>query len=581
MKEHKKTEAHLIDLILDRNNSTPNFALFIGAGASVSSGVKAATEMVEEWRYRLYEQSHSREKYEDWLSKQEWFNSDKEYSILFEKVCDTPAQRRTCVENCVKDVKPSWGYMYLANLITNNFFNVIFTTNFDDLLNEACFLYAELKPIVCAHDSAVANVRVTSARPKIIKLHGDFLYDDIKSTVLETSRLEQNMEDKFTQFAREYGLVIVGYGGRDDSIIKILKELIKTEGYFPHGIYWCVPRGAELSKKAKKLVGMNRVYWVEIEGFDEFMANLHKKSGLQLPDLIKDPYRATTDRLNTFISRTGIGLGGGEKIQNPIILEDMNLLQKTIKAFEGAISGKEEEVLDKLVPYAFLGRNAYLRHEYHDAIAYFKKADMLGSISREDMEFFSNSYLAVEDFKNAEIIIKRLMRAYPESPSTYSLEARLYKCAGNSDAALNSLQKALTYSRTNEMKSAILVALSNSKLLTNDFSGALADAEESLRLSKGERSAADINRSIALKKLGRVDEATKILNDVLKRETFHYFRAGAFAVLGNKRDMLKELKVAVEMNSASIIEAKTDPDFIDYRDDPKFKQIVYRQKPKK
>jgi tetratricopeptide (TPR) repeat protein len=581
MEKSKKTEEHLIDLILERNNSTPNFALFIGAGASVSSGVKLAAEMVEEWRYRLYEESHSREKYEDWLSKQEWFNSDKEYSILFEKVCDTPAQRRTCVENCVKDAKPSWGYMYLANLINNHFFNVIFTTNFDDLANEACFLYAELNPIVCAHDSAVANVRVTSARPKIIKLHGDFLYDDIKSTVPETSRLEQNMEDKFTQFAREYGLVVVGYGGKDDSIIMILKKLVETEGYFPHGIYWCFPTGAELSKKAKELIGMNRVYWVEIRGFDEFMADLHKKSRLQLPDLIKDPYKATTGRLNTFISRAGMGLEEGGRIQNPIILEDMNQLQKTIKAFEGAISGKEEEVLDKLVPYAFLGRNAYLGNEYHDAITYFKKAQMLGELGEEDMEELCFSYLFIEDFENAQSAIAQMMQAYPEMTMPPFLEARLYHYTGHPDKALVSLREALSYSKTNETKASVLTAFSNIKLLMNDFDGALADAEESVRLSKRERSAADINHSIALKKLGRVGEATKILDDVLKRETGHYLRACTFAALGNKRDMLKELEEAVETDISYIIAAKTDPDFIDYRDDPEFRQIVYRQKPKK
>jgi hypothetical protein len=104
------------------------------------------------------------------LKEQDWYQNDEEYSILFEMVYDKRSQRRIYIEDCVKDAKPSWGYIYLSNLIAHKYFNIVFTPNFDDLLNEACFLYADLRPIVCAHDSAVADVRLTSARPKIIKL---------------------------------------------------------------------------------------------------------------------------------------------------------------------------------------------------------------------------------------------------------------------------------------------------------------------------------------------------------------------------------------------------------------------------
>lgn len=210
---NKRDKNHLIHLIGRRSNRTPNFAFLIGAGASATSGVKTTTHMIAEWRLQLYKQSKSKNPFDVWLQKQDWYEDDDQYSILFEKVCDQSSQRRIYIEECVKDAKPSWGYIYLANIIAHNYFNVVFTPNFDDLLNEACFLYADLRPIVCAHDSAVVDIRVTSARPKIVKLHGDFLYDSIKNTISETETLEDNMRDKFKQFAREYGLVVIGYGG--------------------------------------------------------------------------------------------------------------------------------------------------------------------------------------------------------------------------------------------------------------------------------------------------------------------------------------------------------------------------------
>ena len=154
----RRDTTQLIDLIGRRSNNTPNFALLIGAGTSVSSGIKPASQMIEGWRQKLYERSRCDESCQDWLNKQDWYEDDEEYSTLFEKICDQPSQRRIYIEDCVKDAKPSWGYIYLANIIAKNYFNVVFTTNFDDLLNDACFLYSDLRPIVCAHDSAVEYI---------------------------------------------------------------------------------------------------------------------------------------------------------------------------------------------------------------------------------------------------------------------------------------------------------------------------------------------------------------------------------------------------------------------------------------
>ena len=199
----RKTAAHLIHLIANRNGRTPNFSLLLGAGASSTSSVQTAGEMIVEWRRMLFFRSESDLDYERWLEVQEWYNHEDEYSLLFESIYDQPAQRRVRIEECVSDSHPSWGYVYLTNLLAERFFDVVFTTNFDDLINEACYLYSDgVRPIVAAHDSAIQGIRVTSGRPKIIKLHGDFLYDNIKNTLTELETLEANTKRKLHQFAQ-------------------------------------------------------------------------------------------------------------------------------------------------------------------------------------------------------------------------------------------------------------------------------------------------------------------------------------------------------------------------------------------
>ena len=216
---------------------------------------------------------------------------------------DEPVQRRNFIEDCLKNARPNWGYVYLASLLVDRYFNVAFTTNFDDLINEACFLYSEgLRPAVAAHDSAVTSIGLTQERPKIIKLHGDFLYDNIKNTVRELESLEANTQKKFMQFAQEYGLVVIGYGGRDRSVMDTLEVLLRSEEYFLHGVYWCIRRDDTLSKRVRSLLRRDRVYLVEIDGFDEFMSALHAAADLKLPEPIIRPFHVARERARLFVN---------------------------------------------------------------------------------------------------------------------------------------------------------------------------------------------------------------------------------------------------------------------------------------
>lgn len=200
------------------------------------------------------------------------------YSSLFENRYDLQRHRRMFVERQVSDKTPSIGYAYLVKLIENGFFNTVFTTNFDDLLNEAFYRYSTLRPIVCAHDSSISGVTITSSRPKIIKLHGDYLYENIKTTLRETDSLESNMRMKFQEFAKDFGLIVIGYSGQDHSIMDILKYLVAQDDFFKNGIFWCIRKGDKdkISPELSKLLWMDKVYFVEIDGFDELFAELNK-----------------------------------------------------------------------------------------------------------------------------------------------------------------------------------------------------------------------------------------------------------------------------------------------------------------
>ena len=570
LEEHnKRDKSHLINIIKRRIDNTPNFAILIGAGTSATSGIKTAKEMITEWCQQLYKQSLSDKPFEEWLKEQDWFEDDEEYSILFERVYDQASQRRNYIEECVKDARSSWGYIFLANIISHNYFNVVFTPNFDDLLNEACFMYADLRPIVCAHDSAVAGIRVTSARPKVIKLHGDFLYDSMKNTVVETERLEKNMRDKFIQFAGEYGLVVIGYGGNDRSIMDTLDGLLRSEVYFPHGVYWCIREKSKLSKKLQRLMRREKIYWVEIEGFDEFMAELHEELGLTLPDAVRDPYQATTKRLNRFILPK-------DEVKHPIIKKDINQLEEHVKRFEQLIyrEATKEEV-DKFVPYRFRGNAEFSNKNYEKAVEYYEKALIQGEKDLIMMQLMTRSYINIEQFDKALEISEKMIKEDPQYFLGYFRKGFSLMFLGRFVEAITSYNKALELVADKSVERATIEGnISNALLITGDLKGALAAAERALLIYPKDYGIV-LNKCIALKRLGKEAEAKQIVINILPEIQDSYLRACAYATLADKQNMLKALEVAIEQDTKHRVYAKDDPDFTDYREDPEFRRLVY------
>lgn len=331
LKHKEKSVSDLIRFLNIRCDDTPNYSLLLGSACSITSGIKSGEQLINEWKKEIAITNkipEDSEEYNKFFESQDWYDDRNPYSSLFEKRYDLQRQRRSFVENEVANKNPSIGYAYLVKLIEQNYFNAVFTTNFDDLLNEAFYRFSNVRPVVCAHDSAISSITITSKRPKIIKLHGDYLFEDIKSTLRETESLEGNMKNKFIEFSKDYGLIVVGYAGNDRSIMDILSYLLKKEEFFKNGIYWCIRKGDKnISDELKKLLWKDRVYFIQIDGFDEFMAELNKKlNNGALP--IDNALLSSEHQINLIKSLTSNDYV--KKSASSIIQEDSKRLKKMV-----------------------------------------------------------------------------------------------------------------------------------------------------------------------------------------------------------------------------------------------------------
>ncbi len=59
------------------------------------------------------------------------------------------------------------------------------------------------------------------------------------------------MRNKFIEFAKDFGLIVVGYSGNDRSVMDVLSYLLSQEQYFKHGIYWCLRSDTEINSELR------------------------------------------------------------------------------------------------------------------------------------------------------------------------------------------------------------------------------------------------------------------------------------------------------------------------------------------
>ena len=215
------------------------------------------------------------------------------YSTLFECLRQSKESRQSFIEDIIsnENVLPSVGYFYLASLLHEKIIGCVLTTNFDDLIADALFRFYDSRPIICAFESSISNFNNSSTRPKIIKLHGDYLFNDIRNTDSELIALDINMENKMIELCQDRGLVFLGYGGNDHSIMDpILKQMQVNPRFLTKDLHWCIQRSNETSEKKRSRIlkkempeGLwvlkkrfpKRVHIYEVDSFDHFMCEIY------------------------------------------------------------------------------------------------------------------------------------------------------------------------------------------------------------------------------------------------------------------------------------------------------------------
>jgi Flp pilus assembly protein TadD/NAD-dependent SIR2 family protein deacetylase len=572
---------------------TPRFAFFLGAGASRQSDIITAGEMIRHFKERITAQCCPDDAKTDdekaaWMSAQEWYTKDgNQYCKLFEKFEPKEIGRQRYIESIIERREPSFGYVVLANLIASNYINTIITTNFDDLVYSACTTFTSIRPIVYAYGVMASEMRITAQRPKILKLHGDFLYSALKNTDEEIAAQDPNMARQLRQVLSEYGLIVVGYSGGDKSVMDILAQISERNDF-----YWCVRRGDEPNEAVKKLLKDKGGFIVEIEGFDEMMNEIRRIVEFDVQKMVGSIQERQTqmiEQFKKFEPQYSAEILGeiAEAIKDPAKSEDGNKKLKAVdffsQAYKASTAGdkvKAEELyrktieLDPNYTYAHnnLGTLLYAASHFAEAeVAYHKAIEL-----KPD---FANAYynlgILLKDtarLAEAEAVYRKVIELKPDYSAAYNNLGNLLKDTERPAEAEAVYRKAI------ELEPDHPVAYNNLATLLRSQSRdaeALPVAKRALELSP--QKAMHLMALAAIyKSLGQKSESSQYAaqaRQLIKPDDW-YNLACLESICDNTDAAIENLRQASQKDSFKRDWARRDPDLQWIRDDPRFKEIV-------
>lgn len=270
------------------------FSLLLGAGCSINSDIPSAEDCIWEWKRDIYKTNNSssfgwidnyknpktQEIIQNWLNNQGIYperGCKEEYSFYAYKCYPIDEHRRQYFQKICSGKKPSIGYKLIPLLARKGMLDSVWTTNLDDLVVTACIGNG-----IQAIEITLDSVQRLNNRPQnrhelpVIKLHGDFKYGDLKNTEEELLNQDKTFRERLIEYVQDKHLIVLGYSGRDTSLMDTLKEAYSKQG---GGIlYWC-GYGDNINSDIAELIQIatkngRRAFYIPTDGFDSTLRKI-------------------------------------------------------------------------------------------------------------------------------------------------------------------------------------------------------------------------------------------------------------------------------------------------------------------
>jgi hypothetical protein len=274
-------------------NRGKSLSMLLGAGASISSGMPSADRCIWEWKQDIFATNNptlresvgeislagTKRRIQEWLDRRGGYppyGSPSEYSFFAEACFPTSTDRRSFFQHYVKLAVPFLGYQLMPWLVKDGLLRTVWTTNFDSLPARACAA-ANITCIEVGIDTQHrASLVAATGELRVVSLHGDYRYDKLKNTTAELQSQEADLKKELVFELRDNDLLVIGYSGRDISLMEALAEAYGTAR--AGRLYWCGMQ-AQPSDEVQQLLQTatasgRESFYVQSFGFDDLMERL-------------------------------------------------------------------------------------------------------------------------------------------------------------------------------------------------------------------------------------------------------------------------------------------------------------------
>ena len=285
------------------------FCFILGAGASLSSGIRSGERLVAVWEEDL--KKRNPKSHEDWKKANGITpeNRARFYSQYYDRRFPLRTDGYAYLENEMEKASLSAGYAALAFLLCKTANNVILTTNFDHLAEDAVNRLEKVFPLVIGHEALAHYISAEAKRPVIIKIHRDLLLDP-KSSQNETGILETLWKDHLWKVFANYHPIFIGYAGNDNSLMDYLRASAEKfqsgEWKLP---YWTLYGDRPIQGLPKEFMEAAGGYVIRGCDFDELMIRFGGACNYQLPSkekMIQDTereFQRLNDKINEVMAK--------------------------------------------------------------------------------------------------------------------------------------------------------------------------------------------------------------------------------------------------------------------------------------
>lgn len=449
------------------------------------------------------------------------------------------------LENIMESAEPSFGYHTLAQLLTDKYNNnMVITTNFDSLAEDALFLYTGKKPLIINHEFEAGFIRDQSIRrPIIAKLHRGLFFKPFNNPA-DTTGLSGDWEDILRQIFYRYIPVVIGYGGGDRSFMEFL---LREQNLIPK-IYWCyVNRYGLPDEKIRDLIRKkNEGFFVRTDGFDHIMLTMGGKMFFsKISTNATETYlrKRTEERISRY----------NEQYQK---LSEAKADSKELKSEVKEFSKNEEKDREERKKNTSLTEWDYIREgnaysnnkEYEKALEAYKRAAGINSSQAGAYLGCGNAHQRMGEYEKALEAYAKALELDPEYVYAYNGRGNAYKALGEYEKAMSDYDRALELDPESVY---VYNGRGNTYQALGEYEKAVSDYDKAIGLDP-EYVIGYYNRGNAYQAVGKYEEAladySKALELDPKYEYAYNNRGNTYDSMGDYEKAIADYTQAIQIN---------------------------------